>query len=306
MNFKFLKEFELYILSFFVTLFVVVSIVSGTLLTTIYNNNYFINLLPKDYYENVYSDVAINAFRTENNEIIEITQTGKISRRTSLLVKSMNWQNLVNDVDGYIKTKLENPDADYKINREKVKSRFLNALTSYMASKKLKISDEQMQVFEGVAESCTKVYEERITFPKLEEYLKIANEYKKLVSNTFKISLAISVILILVKLLIKVTFVRKFRFSIYEALSIGLTLVAVPLYLFGSNYFSNFTFSSVEIVSNFWTSYINGIFGYLILYGIVIATIAFILLIFVFPKSYEKELISIRKEALKSKLNQTK
>ena len=298
MKFKFLRELDLYILSFFITLCVVITIVSGTLLTTIYNNNYFINLLPKDYYENVYSKVAVTAFRIENEDIIEITQTGKISRRTSLLVKSMNWQNLVDDVDGYIQTKLNNYEDTYKIDREKVKSRYLNALTSYMQSKKLKISDEQMGIFNEAAEECTNVYESYIEFPKLEEYLKLAAKYKNLVSNIFKISLTLSIILLLVKALTRVTLIRKFRFLIYECFSIGLTLVSVPLYLFGSNYFSRYTFSVVEIVSDFWVSYINGIFGYLILYGILLATAAFALLIFVFPKAYDKELLKIRKEKL--------
>ena len=303
MKFKFLRELELYILSFFITLAVVVTIVSGTLLTTVYNNNYFINLLPKDYYENVFSKVAVTAFNLENDEIIAITQTGKISRRTSILVKSMNWQNLVNDVDGYIETKLNNYEDTYKVDTESIKSRYLNALTSYMKSKKLKVTDEQMQVFTSVADRCTSTYESYIKFPKLEEYLKIASSYKKMVKNIFKISLTISIILLLIKVFTRVTLIRKFRFLIYEAFSIGLTLVAVPLYIFGSNYFSRYTFSVVEIVSEFWVSYINGIFGYLILYGILIATAAFTLLIFVFPKAYENELIKIRKEKIKTNTN---
>lgn len=301
MNFKFLRELELYILSFFITLLVVITIASGTLLTTIYNNNYFINLLPKDYYENVFSKVAVTAFNLENDEIIEITQTGKISRRTSLLVKSMNWQNLVDDVDGYIETKLNNYEDTYKIDKDGVRDRFLNALTSYMKSKKLKITDEQMQVFESVADRCADTYESYITFPKLEEYVKLASEYENLVRNIFKISLTITIILLIIKIFTRVTLIRKFRFAIYEAFSIGLTLVALPLYVFGSNYFSKFIFSTVEIVSEYWVSYINGIFGYLILYGILIATAAFALLIFVFPKAYEKELIKIRKEEIKNR-----
>ena len=301
MNFKFLRELELYILSFFITLLVVITIASGTLLTTIYNNNYFINLLPKDYYENVFSKVAVTAFNLENDEIIEITQTGKISRRTSLLVKSMNWQNLVDDVDGYIETKLNNYEDTYKIDKDGVRDRFLNALTSYMKSKKLKITDEQMQVFESVADRCADTYESYITFPKLEEYVKLASEYENLVRNIFKISLTITIILLIIKIFTRVTLIRKFRFAIYEAFSIGLTLVALPLYVFGSNYFSEFIFSTVEIVSEYWVSYINGIFGYLILYGILIATAAFALLIFVFPKAYEKELIKIRKEEIKNR-----
>lgn len=282
-------NFGNYARSFIMSVILVAVTVLAIVFSTVYRSGYFVSMFSRsEYYGSAMKAITTDIAEIENKLIVPVTGTKEVTRRTSVMASTLNWQNLANDINGVVEEKYASANSEYEIQTEAYKSKFLSAALEFAEKNKVKLGASQKDQFKTAAEQATKVYCYYVRFPGIDDYA------KKLEATRGRVGLSTIVLIAAFSVVCIIHFKknkwkhRAVRFFIHSVSAAGLVLFAAPLAIFATKSTSAFTFSNNELFSSFISEYINGILGYMIIIGLVFVVTAILLVAFVYSKMYKK------------------
>lgn len=271
--------------SFAIAFFVVMVFIFLTAFLTVYRAGYikstYVNC---SYYGATMRAVTTDIAKIENESVILVTGSGKVNRKTSLMAKSIKWAELEKDINSLVDVNYSIEGAESSLNKTKITNGFYNAVVDNCNSKKISLSSDDKKIIKSAAQRAYTAYESRLNIESLDKYCSAVKSNKALAGTLAILSIIISCATFIFMFRSNVWKHRAVRFGIYALISAGTVLFLIPLIMLATNYVNTLGLTADPILADLATAYLNGIFGYMVVFGIVIIVAAVCMAVFVYPR----------------------